>query len=343
MRLLGAVLAALLLGVASGQAISYTVQVVAVSDQNQAFSLIRELGLEGFPAYAARATTQQGDVVRVRVGGFANRAAAVLYADAMPDYPALGGRPLPALAENIPFGVMPLEPRLLLDTGTPEATLLAWGQGIAVRLEDGGSPDTYWLMSDGNTVAFRAWAAWPDGDGLVLRLRDLPLWPASWYDDPEEVRQQQLELQLGFIAERLNLDAELLESAVREREDEPPVVVVYERFNPWLSLDVGQLLAIAVPAEAAPESAWAGDLHGNETGLPGEELLLHVDAETEDQFALEGDGWTITFDDPYMVQSVPTATRSWRAAVGTPLWTDGTYVLARFADTLLVYDFVRRE
>ena len=86
MRLLGAVLAALLLGVASGQAISYTVQVVAVSDQNQAFSLIRELGLEGFPAYAARATTQQGDVVRVRVGGFANRAAAVLYADAMPDY-----------------------------------------------------------------------------------------------------------------------------------------------------------------------------------------------------------------------------------------------------------------
>ncbi len=320
------------------QNIAYTVQVVAVSDQAQAFSLIRELGVEGYPAYATRATTGQGDVVRVRVGGFANRAAALLYAETMPDFPAPGSRPLPALADNIPAGVMPFEPRLLLDTSRSDFRLLTWGEGLAVEFAaEPGAPTEYTLIQAGATVSFEAWRAWREPDGLVLRYRDLPLWPDNWQDLTVEQRETEQALVLEFAAARLLLSPGDLAAAVRQREGEP-VLVVLERFNPWQSVAVGQLLAVTLPAGG---SAWQGDHLGAAVPEPEPEVLLAEPASLSGQ-AVSGEGWTVTPDGPFMLQSTPQVTRSWRAAVGTPLWTDGSHLLARHQERLLIYDFVER-
>lgn len=321
---------------AAAQEIAYTVQVVAVSDQSQAFSLLRELGVAGYPAYATRTATDGGDVVRVRVGGFGNRAAALLYAEAMPDFPVQGSRPLPALADNIPPGVMPLQPRLLFDTELGEFTLLAWPGGAAVE-EPPASPGlrTYHLFQGGMAAQFEAWSAWPDDDGLVLRYRDLLLWPEQWQELPGEVLAREVRTQLDFLAARLGVDAELLESALRQRGD-VPVVVVLERFNPILNPGLGQLLAVTLPAEG---SRWRGEHIGGDAPPEQREVLLQVDGnlETTD---LQTDAFSITFDDPFMRQSIPGDNRSWLLAAGAPLWTDGSLVLASHEGRYLLYDFV---
>ena len=127
---LGALLAT---GVAAAQALGYTVQVIAVSDQANALDISRGLLREGFPAYVVRSTGAQGDVYRVRVGAFANRAAAARYAAAMSDIS--GSRPVPALAEAIPAGIMPLAPRVLWAEAAAGADLriLPWPGGVALR------------------------------------------------------------------------------------------------------------------------------------------------------------------------------------------------------------------
>lgn len=94
------------------QAISYTVQVVAFSDEPRARRVQDELANEGYPAYLIAVPTAQGQVYRIRVGAFANRAAAALFAETMPSVE--GSTPSPALAEGgLPPGLIPLAPALL--------------------------------------------------------------------------------------------------------------------------------------------------------------------------------------------------------------------------------------
>ena len=90
---------------AVAQQASYTIQVVALSDRDSATDIMGDLLRQGFPAYVVRSTSSAGDVFRVRVGAFANRPAALLYAEAMPL--VAGGQPVPALAEGIPEGHTP--------------------------------------------------------------------------------------------------------------------------------------------------------------------------------------------------------------------------------------------
>jgi hypothetical protein len=169
LRSVAAVVATVLLAChATGMAISYTVQVIAVSDQDSALGISRELLRDGYPAYVVRSTGAQGDVYRVRVGAFANRAAALRYSETMPD--VAGSRPVPALAEAIPLGIMPLAPRLLWqhEWSGEDVWVLPWPAGVAVRVQpvDPLRQATYVVFQDGEERAFEAWAAVP--------LRELP-------------------------------------------------------------------------------------------------------------------------------------------------------------------------
>lgn len=317
------------------QNIAYTVQVIAVSDQSQAFSLIRELGVENYPAYATRATTEQGDVVRVRIGGFANRAAAVLYAEAMPDFPTPGSRPLPALADNIPAGVMPFEPRLLLDTSETDFELLEWGGGLALAYPAEASGLRNWqLLADGASVEFKAYSAWREPDGLVVRYRDQPLWPDDWQELTGAQLEEERTMALELLASRLAVEPAALQGAVRDRAGQP-VVVVLERFNPWQSVSVGQLLGATL---TDGDSDWDGSVVGESPEPVPAEVLL-ADPASLQPVPVSGDDWSLRFDDPFMLQTTPDLNRSWRAAVGAPLWTDGTHVLASHQGRLLIYDF----
>ena len=144
-------------------AIAFTVQVIAVSDQATALDISRTLLRDGFPAYVVRSTGSQGDVYRVRVGAFANRAAAARYAAAMPE--VAGARPVPALAEAIPGGIMPLAPRVLWDAPVAGADLrvVPWPGGIALRRQafDPLRQATYALVQGAEVRVVQAWRVAP--------------------------------------------------------------------------------------------------------------------------------------------------------------------------------------
>ena len=149
---------------ARAQAIAFTVQAIAVSEQATALDLSRALLRDGYPAYVVRSTGGQGDVYRVRVGAFANRAAAVRYAASMPDVG--GARPVPALAEVIPDGVMPQAPRVLWQGPAADVDLhlAPWpGEGVALRVQTAGAPNqpTYVLVQADEVRVVAAWRAVP--------------------------------------------------------------------------------------------------------------------------------------------------------------------------------------
>ena len=148
---------------AQATAISYTVQVIAVSDQATAISISRDLLRDGYPAYVVRSTGAPGDVFRVRVGAFANRAAALRYADSMPEVG--GSKPVPALAEAIPEGIMPLTPRLVWQVAWvgEDVRVLPWPGGVAVRLQpvDPVQQARYALVQEGVVREIDAWSLLP--------------------------------------------------------------------------------------------------------------------------------------------------------------------------------------
>jgi hypothetical protein len=144
---------------AAAQGISFTVQVIAVSDQQNAIDISRALLQDGYPAYVVRSTGAEGDVFRVRVGAFGNRLAAARYAAAMPGVG--GAAPVPMVAEAIPSGIMPLTPRVLWQGAwsAGELRVLPWPAGIALRqqLLEPLTVARYTLVQGGEVRSLEAW------------------------------------------------------------------------------------------------------------------------------------------------------------------------------------------
>jgi hypothetical protein len=125
------------------QAISYTVQVVAFSDEPRARRVQSELAGQGYPAYLINVPTAQGQVYRIRVGAFANRAAAALFAQTMPSVE--GSTPSPALAEGgVPPGLIPLAPALLgqYDLTTMSVQVFPWPATETPQQDSSTPPST---------------------------------------------------------------------------------------------------------------------------------------------------------------------------------------------------------
>lgn len=343
-------------------ALSYTVQVVALSDWQAALDLVRQLSRDGFPAYSVRASTAQGAVFRVRVGAFGNRAAAVSYAEAMAG--AAGTAPVPALSEDIPPGIMPLEPSLVasVDLTAEDWALLPWNDGVALRVQ-GVEPLTearYYPSADttpeeaggegagegagggvpiGDPAPLAAWLAVPEPDGAVLRVRSLSLWPPNWRDEPEEVRGAYRASLLALVAESLALDEASVAAASAEGPDGAPQLIVLERSRPAAPGE-GELLGLADPAggfDARGPRRW---LRGGEAlPTPVTPLFGPGDA-PEGATDLGGRGWQATADGGFTSLLLDGGS-SWRAVVGEPLWAGGDHLLTRWRDTLLL--FVLRE
>lgn len=261
-------------GLANAQGISYTVQVVALSDRDAALNVVGDLLRVGYPAYVVRSTSSQGDVFRVRVGAFANRPAALLYANAMPE--VSGGRPVPALAEAIPPGITPLAPRLVLeeDPSGRETRFLAFpGGGLALRFQWRVplAQAEYVILRDGAVERVKAWQLVEDASGQRLRVRDLPLWPDTWQQDTPEVRQAFENNLLLLLSERLGVGvAEVAAARWVPPGDEVPRVIAVERLLPGAT-DGAELLGVGLPAggmTAAGPIAYLGVDPGSLPGLP---------------------------------------------------------------------------
>lgn len=384
-RLLGALVAlAALSAPVAAQQIAYTVQVVALSDRQAALDIVSDLLRQGFPAYAVSSRSTQGDVFRVRVGAFVNRPAALRYAEAMPE--VAGGQPVPALAESIPQGITPLAPRLLLEQHVAgvEVRLLPFGDGLALRLQQ-RSPlavAEYVIPGQGAVERVRAWQLVDEEGGTRLWVREMPLWPDTWQEDGEEVREGYRNSLLGLVAERLGLDLAAVVDAQFTGVDEVPRLLVVERVRPGVA-DGTELLGLGLPASGMTPAGPlrylgidAADLPGVPAGVrvdlaagtvtgqlrPAEAVPAPEEAEAGEpgaeqpdaepqgsggDDAVRGDGWVAAPDGPFIRLTVPPAiegggARSWRAAFGMPLWSDGRHLLAGDGQTLLLYDFLSR-
>ncbi|MEX2541541.1 MAG: SPOR domain-containing protein [Trueperaceae bacterium] len=330
-----------LLALGWSQAISYTVQVVALSDQQSALNVQRSLLDQAYPAYVVRATTAQGDIYRVRVGSFANRAAALLFAEAMPE--TAGGPPLPALAEGIPLGVMSLEPRVLIELDDAELEVLPWRDGIALRLQpDPNSPATYRVFRGAETWVFDAWRAQPLAEE-VLRLRNMSLWPATWQEDEPTVREEYRVALLDGLAARLGLSPSRLETLQRRPVFGPPFLVVLELVDSAAS-GGGTILGVAEAGET-PSGYGPQRLALGSGELPVVvEPLFRVDGQpAEQREAFDGDGWRATASGEFFLLAVGgDDSAAWKTGVGRPLWSEGNYLLVRASGNLLLYDFVPR-
>lgn len=380
------VLAALSGGSALAQGIAFTVQVIAVSDQNNAIDISRTLVRDGYPAYVVRSTGAEGDVYRVRVGAFANRAAAARYAAAMP--PIGGAEPVPMVAEAIPAGIMPLAPRVLWQGGWSggELAVLPWPAGIALRQQASTEEEaTYTLIQGAEVRTLRAWwvmplAALPDGAppaeaeggfgdipfidlrtpasavsdaergsaptwmalesdtpevGLAI-LRDRPLWPAEGGD-----REAFEAAVIAFVAGRLGIDPARVEEEVREAsEGEAPRLALVE-LSDRSGRDTGDVRALAsgdgVLDRFGPALAAGSDLRWW-PALPVLEPLL-PSAGAAGSF--EGDGWSIAADFGFARLTTPEGA-SWRAVAGTPVWSDGRFVMVLDGADLVLVDFAPR-
>ena len=265
-------------------AISYTVQVIAVSDQESALSISRDLLRDGYPTYVVRSTGAQGDVYRVRVGAFANRSAALRYAESMPEVG--GSRPVPALAEAIPQGIMPLAPRLLWQYAwtNEDVRVLPWPGGLAVRVQRGDPlrQARYLVFQDGEERSFEAWAALP------LAVLPEPM-------RPPELDVPMIDLTLPAPVEEEPGE----EESVEERPDAEPEPVEPEPVEPQpvdgaapedadVSPDAGEP---AQTADAVPVESEEAPAETTPLVRVGAVLADPEDAEAEVGLALLRDRW----------------------------------------------------
>ena len=341
------VLAALLalVGAAWAQTISYTVQVVALSGKDSALALQAQLNAEGYPAYVVRSTTGLGDVFRVRVGAFANRQAALVFADSMPT--VAGGRPIPALAEAIPPGIVSLAPRVLtrIIPDGRDVTVVPWRDGVAVRLQQ-SSPlrEARYVTLEGDQVdSFDAWLAVPAADGSVTRLRNLSLWPDNYQQDGQNARDAFEASVLSLVADGLGLPLSDVKATIyRPQPDAVPRLVVLERVTVGKDgNEASKLLALGVPELGMTKHGPVQYLGLDKAELPDAPKGAPLSLQAPSAAPLTGDGWTAS-DDAAFVRIAPKDGKAWREAVGTPLWTDGHVLVTAYKGSFLFYDFLPR-
>ncbi len=341
--LAAAVLAAVCATCAWAQGISYTVQVVALSDKQSALDLQAQLNGQGFPAYVVRSTTPQGDVYRVRVGAFANRQAALVFADAMP--PVAGGRPVPALAEAIPPGIVALAPRVLtrIYPESRDVTLVPWTGGWGVRLQGAAplAPARYVTLVGGTVEQFDAWLAAPQDDGSIVRVRDLSLWPDTFETDTQATRDAYRASILSLVAEGLDLPLSDVRAAeYRPTPEAVPRLIVLERAVPG-DAEASTFLALGMPELGVTPYGPVRYLGLSPGELPDVPEGVPLTLDAPDASPLQGDGWTAEGDGPF-VRLTQDGGASWRAGVGTPLWTDGSLLVTAQDGSFLFYDFLPR-
>jgi hypothetical protein len=317
------------------QAVSYTVQVVAVSSQENALAFQEYLNDQGFPAYLVSVPTTQGYIFRIRVGSFANRAAASAFAEAMQGI--LDSSPSPALAEGIPEDLVPLEVALLSEFSldSQAVAVIPWQDGFAVRSQPHESLEpAHYILSD--LTEFAAWWAEPGEDGSILRLVNQWLWPEAYQiktpTELEEFRQQMLDQ----LATELNLAFKAVEAYQVTNQIGVPMLILLERWNP-VSGEIRHLRALGKPADdpAAryPELDWfSGETEVN-PATP--EILFDPHMAVVGDEPLRGTSWQAKSDEEYA--RLETSGKNWRAAVGKPVWASGSFLMTQLQDKIYLY------
>lgn len=330
---------------AVAQSIAYTVQVVALSDKGSALALQAQLASEGYPAYVVRSTTGLGDVYRVRIGAYANRQAALVFADTMPEL--AGGKPIPALAEAIPPGIVSLSPRVLtrIIPDGRTVSVLPWNGGVAIRLQQASplAEARYVVLNGDQVTSFDAWLAVPSENGSITRLRDLSLWPENYAQDSPQARDAFEASVLSLVADALGVSLSDVKATVYKPDPKSvPLLMVLERVQQdGNGSQTSKLLALGVPELGLTPTGPTQFIGLSAGELPDAPKGAGIAVGGKAASPLKGDGWTAAADGAFVTLTTSDG-KTWRAAVGTPLWTDGHVLATAYHDSLLFYDFLPR-
>ena len=361
--LFGLLLGFLLWGSALAQTV--TVQVAALSDESSAISLQRELVNADFPAYLESVTTETGILYRLRVGAFANREAALVYATELAKR-IPGTDPIPATAQLLPEGVAPLLPALVARYDyaptVSEMRVVRWGDGYALRFQgsfEGEALEAEYRILNPmlDSMPFRAWRAAPDdgtgenaaAEAWSIRISNLLLAPAA---SSGRERDDSVQASLEQIAQTMELDPEDVATFVRYTPGQgQPYVVIVERYNiatgATQSYDALGDVPAGASSPAGPSLTWFARAIPERLPLTLGETVLEPRAilglnrsltllPEADELQLVGDGWQAASEDGFARVLLDDGT-SWRALVGFPLWATNDYLLTFSNDELLLY------
>ena len=330
-----------LLLLASSNAVSYTVQVIAVSTEPSALKLMETLNDEGYPSYLISVPTPEGPVYRIRVGSFANRNAASKFADAMNGI--LDSNPTPALAEGIPSDLAPLEADLVNDFSNEyQLEVLPWQGEVAFRsqLKTGLSQAHYRVV---DITEFDAWRAAPQRDGSVIRVYSEYLWPESYSILTSNQLRDERQKVLERVSDEFGLSVSQLEGFEFTGLGERPFLILVDQTSP--SGERRLLKAIGQPDSTltlfGPELIW---LDQQEILInPIEPLFVPANADIQAEL-ISSEDWLAQHDNGFIRIEVETngEIKNWRAAAGSPLWLRENWLIARQRNHLFLYKFQKR-
>ena len=178
-------------------------------------------------------------------------------------------------------------------------------------------------------------------DGARLWVRETLLWPPTWQEETDAVRDGFRTSLIGLLSERLGVSVEAVESAqFQPAEEAAPRVVVVELEAPE-EPDGVRLLGLGLPESGMGEYGpleYVG-MEAADLPPPPESTTLGELLEASPA-SVEAESYVAVADDGYSL--LQASNRTWRAVAGTPLWTDGSHLLATLGDDLIVYGFVAR-
>jgi SPOR domain len=190
------------------------------------------------------------------------------------------------------------------------------------------------------SLEFEAWRATSLGDGWILRVRSFSVWPEDWQTASQAERDQYRETVLANLSGDLDLTPQQLEPFVFELQDKAPFVVLVERFNPETQ-QIERLRSIGQPRPNQENlgltlegpSAFLGE--AVDIALPAADTVFEPSEESDIPDKVIGNGWQAGSDDDFVTLTVENKT--WRAAVGQPLWANDNFLICFYNKQILLY------
>ncbi len=327
----------LLLFFSSVSAISYTVQVIALSSESNVNVLKENLIKLGFPAYVISVPTNQGHIFRLRVGSFADRETALKYANAMQG--VLDSLPVPQLAEGIPDDLVGLEPKSLgnYDRNNVVFSVKGWNDEYVIRVQQlGNFEEADYYLKD---IQFKAFRAVAKDDESLIRVYARPLWPKVYPLDSTNERDAFYSNVVTELLPKLGITVDEIKKYQFLNSDNEPFLVLVEEHN-IKSGKTTILKALGDPSSSisqyGPKIKW---LDGDDKGeIKEQKTIFELNSPASvNSREVKGNGWSARENGDFTEIEIAKTSKKWLLVAGKPVWAKGNFLLTNYSGQICLY------
>lgn len=320
----------------NGLAISYTVQVIALSSEANVRLLEERLKEMGFPAYTITVPTNQGQIFRLRVGSFADREAAQKYAQAMQG--VLDSSPVPQLAEGIPTNLVPVEAGVLVSYPIKDTIIRISSKQdrIMIRIQTLGEfNEASYIIEDFNFNAYRATLS---NDNKILRVFSKRLWPEVYPLDSNIERDMFHQNTIIELAAKLNISNEEIRKHQFLNKKSEPFLVLVEQID-LQNGNVSLLKALGRPGsktnEFGPELDWFAS---EPIDIIESKAEFEITSQTRlSTKQLSTDTWILTAKNNFAELELIESKQKWLLVAGKPIWAKANLLLTSYNNMFELY------